>query len=103
MAVLFIKNDNFTQNMDMDSLMKLPNIGKTLAQKLSQVEVNSAEELMALGSENVFIKIATIDREGVCINMLYALEGAIQNIRWHHLPMQRKQELKAFYQSLHNS
>lgn len=84
----------------MDSLMKLPNIGKTLAQKLRQVEVNSAEDLMALGSENAIIKIASIDNEGACINMLYALEGAIQNIRWHSLSKQRKLELKTFYQSL---
>lgn len=84
----------------MDSLLKLPNIGKTLAEKLSQAEVNSAEELKALGSENAIIKIATIDSEVACINMLYALEGAIQNIRWHHLSKDRKQELKAFHQTL---
>lgn len=87
----------------MVSLMKLPNIGNVLAHKLIQIEVNSAEELIAIGSENALIKIATIDKEAACINMLYALEGAIQNIRWHHLSKERKQELKEFYQSLNNS
>ncbi|NPD46339.1 TfoX/Sxy family protein [Lentimicrobium sp. S6] len=87
----------------MDSLIKLPNIGKILAQKLHHVEVNTAGDLIALGSENAIIKIAAIDSEGVCINMLYAIEGAIQNIRWHDLPRERKKDLKLFFQTLNKS
>ena len=28
-------------------------------------------------------------------NMLYALEGAIQGVRWHALPAERRAEVKA--------
>ena len=55
-----------------------------------------------MGSENAIIKIATIKNSGACINMLYALEGAIQGIRWHGLDKQRKQQLKEFYKILNN-
>ncbi len=81
----------------MESLSNLPNIGKTLADKLNMVGIENEQELKQLGSENAIIKIATIENSGACINMLYAIEGAIQGIRWHGLDANRKQELKEFY------
>lgn len=84
----------------MNVLTKLPNIGKTLAQKLQEVDICTQEDLKRLGSEGALIKISSLENGGACINMLYALEGAIQNIRWHSLSMLRKEELKQFYHSL---
>lgn len=81
----------------MNKLTDLPNIGKTLADKLEMIGIKSEEELKEMGSENALIKIATIENSGACINMLYALEGAIQGIRWHGLDSARKEELKEFY------
>lgn len=81
----------------MNTLTNLPNIGKTLAEKLNQVGINDESTLKQIGSENAIIKLATIENSGVCINMLYALEGAIQGIRWHNLDKNRKLELKEFY------
>ncbi|MFC2135358.1 TfoX/Sxy family protein [Bacteroidota bacterium] len=81
----------------MKELTNLPNIGKTLAQKLKMIGVNNEQELKAMGSEKAIIKIATLEDGGDCINMLYALEGAIQGIRWHNLSKERKQELLEFY------
>jgi DNA transformation protein len=78
----------------MEKLTDLPNIGKTLAQKLELIGIHTPDDLKAMGSQNAIIKIATIENSGVCINMLYALEGAIQGIRWHSLDKCRKQELK---------
>lgn len=84
----------------MNSLTKLPNIGKTLAQKLQEVDIYTEEDLKRLGSEVAIIKISSLENGGACINMLYALEGAIQNVRWHSLSMLKKEELKQFYYSL---
>jgi DNA transformation protein and related proteins len=84
----------------MNSLTKLPNIGKTLADKLNLIGVENEQELKQLGSEKAIIKIATIENSSACINMLYALEGAIQGIRWHELDKARKQELKEFYRMI---
>jgi len=84
----------------MNILTNLPNIGKTLAEKLNQVGINDESTLKEIGSENALIKLATLEKSGVCINMLYALEGAIQGIRWHNLDKNRKLELKEFYNRL---
>ena len=84
----------------MKKLIDLPNIGKTLAEKLNLVGIKNKQELEEVGSENAIIKIATIENSGACINMLYALEGAIQGIRWHELDNDRKQELKEFYRMM---
>lgn len=84
----------------MKKLTELPNIGRTLAEKLIQADIRSECELRETGSENAILKLSTIANSGVCINMLYALEGAIQGIRWHDLNRERKKELLEFYRLL---
>lgn len=79
----------------MTELNQLPNIGPTLEKKLKDVEITTPEILNKLGSEQVFLRLSIQD-ESSCFNMLCALEGAIQGIRWHHLPKKRKDELKEF-------
>ncbi len=79
----------------MKTLTLLPNIGKTLEDKLNNVGVHTPDDLKKIGSENALIKIRTVD-QSACFNMLCALEGAIQGIRWHNLPDERKEELKEF-------
>lgn len=86
--------------MDNPSVQDLPNIGATLASKLNTIGIYTKQELQEIGSENAIIKISTIENGGACLNMLYALEGAIQGIRWHGLDADRKQELKEFYHQL---
>ena len=83
----------------MDTLETLPNIGKVLAKKLEQVDIQTPEDLRKAGAENAFIRIKTID-ETACINMLCALEG---DIRWHHLPSNRKLELLDFFHNCKDS
>ena len=79
----------------MKTLTLLPNIGKTLEDKLNNVGVHTPDDLKKIGSEYALIKIRTVD-QSACFNMLCALEGAIQGIRWHNLPDERKEELKEF-------
>jgi len=81
-------------------LTKLPNIGPELSKKLEQIGVMNAYDLRQMGSENALIKIATIAQNGACINMLYAIEGAIHGIRWHDLSQLRKKELLDFFNLL---
>ena len=82
--------------MGNNELSKLPNIGETLAKKLVLADITTPSQLAELGSENAFIRIKTID-ETACYNMLCALEGAIQGIRWHNIDAERKAELKEFF------
>jgi len=81
-------------------LSSLPNIGETLAAKLESVGIYSKEDLVNTGSEQAIVWISTLDNSGACINMLFALEGAILGIRWHGLPAERKDELKEYYRLL---
>jgi len=76
-------------------LNELPNIGKTLEQKLTEVGITNPEQLKETGAENAFLRLAVEDKSA-CYNMLCALEGAIQGIRWHQLSKERKNELKEF-------
>ena len=78
-----------------ENLTQMKNIGKVVAEKLIQVGITTPEELCAIGSEQAFIRLQTID-ETACFSMLQGLEGAIQGIRWHNLPKERKEELKEF-------
>ena len=85
----------------MSDLSKQENIGKELEKKFIKVGINNFAELQSLGTEKAFIQLQAIDL-GPCLNMLYAIEGAIQGIRWHNLTKERKQELKEFYNITHN-
>lgn len=84
----------------MNELEQLPNIGSTLSAKLMQVGITNPVQLREKGSINALIQISTLQNHGACINMLYALEGAIQGIRWHGLPKTRKTELLTEFKSL---
>ena len=83
-------------NQETKELTQLPNIGKVVAEKLIQVGITTPEELRNVGAEQAFIRLQIID-EGACLCMLQGLEGAVQGIRWHNLPKERKTELIDFY------
>jgi DNA transformation protein len=77
----------------LDALAMLPNIGTVLAEKLVQAGITNYDDLADLGSVEAYLKIW--DHEGVIgYNMLYALEGAIQGVRWHDLPKAQRQRIK---------
>lgn len=82
-----------------NDLAKLPNIGKVLTEKLQLAGIATASELKATGAEDAFARILAIDKDA-CIDMLYAIEGAIEGIRWHHLDKARKGELLDFFRSV---
>lgn len=84
----------------MNELTKLPNIGKTLAEQLVAVGIDTKEKLEEIGSRDAWLKIKEID-PSACYNRLCALEGAIQGIRWHDLSQNDKNKLKEFYNEKH--
>lgn len=83
----------------MGELSKLPNISKVIEEKLNEVDITTPQELYEIGSKEAFIRIRLKDPTA-CVNMLCAIEGAIQGIRWHNLSDDIKAELKSFYNSL---
>lgn len=79
----------------MTKLSDLPNIGAHAEQQLIEVGIATPEDLCALGAEQAWLKMQTVD-PGVCLHQLYALEGAVQGIPKKELDPARKQELKEF-------
>lgn len=72
------------------------NIGKDTETKLIQVGIDSFEKLKAIGYEQAFIRLQTID-PGACLSLLYGLAGAIEGTKWNKLSPKKKQEIQQFY------
>ena len=83
----------------MIDLTTMPNIGKEMASKLKSVEINTAEELIDIGSKEAFFRLK-MKYPQVCLVHLYTLEGAIQNVEFNYLSEKTKANLKEFSDSL---
>ncbi|MUG88657.1 competence protein TfoX [Paenibacillus timonensis] len=77
-------------------LQDLPNISTVIARNLRQAGLDTPDQLYTMGSKEAFVRIKLQDPTA-CLNMLYALEGAIRGIRWHLMDAEVKSELKAFF------
>jgi len=78
---------------------KLRNIGPKSAAWLRQVGLRTPEELIAIGAVGAFVKVR---RAGFkpSLNLLYSLEGALQDCHWQELPEARRTELVAEYEAI---
>lgn len=83
----------------MTDLTTMINIGKEMASKLKSVDINTAEELIKVGSKEAFFRLKTKYPQ-VCLVHLYTLEGAIQNVEFNCLSEETKANLKEFSDSL---
>lgn len=81
-----------------EALSKLPNIGKVLEDQLRQAGITNAGMLRKMGSQQAWLKIRENDSTA-CLHRLYALEGAVQGIKKALLTNEKKEELRAFFQS----
>lgn len=82
----------------MGELSALPNIASKLESQLADAGITAIEQLKSVGSREAWLRILAND-PSACINRLYALEGAIQGVRWHNLDDDVKKSLKEFYQN----
>jgi DNA transformation protein len=80
----------------MGTLSELPNIGETMEKRLASVGIYDVETLRRIGSKEAFIKLRLLEGD-TCFSYLCGLEGAIQNIRWHYLSKETKDDLKKFF------
>ena len=78
----------------MSDLIKLPNIGPSLAERLNEAGISSYDDLVSIGSIEAILKIREGVDPGACYNMLYALEGAIRGLRWHDIPKEERNKVK---------
>lgn len=82
----------------MGELSKLQNIGSVVEKQLNEAGINTYDDLKKLGSKKAWLKIKAND-PSACIHRLYALEGAIENIKKTQLSDEVKEDLKKFYNS----
>ncbi len=73
-------------------LQHLKNLGKTSAQWLHAVGIHSLSDLRRLGAVGAY---RAVKMRGFRVSkvLLYAIEGALQDIHWNDLPIERKQAL----------
>ena len=83
----------------MSRLEELPNFGAVMVQKLKEAGIETPEQLGARGAKQAWRQIRALADPDICLSALQALEGAVRGVRWHDLPAEAKQELKAFYRA----
>ena len=83
----------------MAELTTMLNIGKEMASKLKNVEIETTEKLIEMGAKEAFFRLK-MKYPQVCLVHLYTLEGAIQNVEFNCLSEETKANLKAFSDSL---
>lgn len=77
-------------------LSEMKNIGKNLEQMLMDAGIKDSEMLKEIGT----LEAANRLKNDMCYNKLYALEGAILDVRWHNLSKEHKSELKRAYDEM---
>ncbi len=75
-----------------DELLALKNLGKTSAQWLHASGIHTADDLRRLGAVSAYQAVKTRGFSASRV-LLYAIEGALQDINWKDLPNARKLEL----------
>lgn len=83
----------------MEKLDNMLNIGKEMKAKLFAIGIRSSEDLIRLGSKEVFVQLKE-QYSNVCLVHLYVLQGAILNVEYNKLSNEVKADLKQFCDGL---
>jgi DNA transformation protein len=75
-------------------LAALRNLGPVSAAWLEAAGIGSAAELRRLGALEAFRRVAFHRGGDVSVNLLYALEGALRDVRWDLIPREDREALK---------
>lgn len=73
-------------------MSKLRNIGKVSGEWLANAGIHSVEDLQEFGVIKAYCVIKSFETK-VSLNLLWALEGAVQNLDFREITTQRKTEL----------
>jgi DNA transformation protein len=81
-----------TDKLDSKQADKLRNIGPKSAAWLRQVGLRTREDLAAVGTVEAFMRVKRAGFKPT-LNLLYAIEGALQDCHWQEIPDTRRSEL----------
>lgn len=76
-------------------LLRLKNIGPASVRQLREVGIEDAATLRRLGALAAYRRLKHAFPRAVSLVMLYALEGALRDCHWNHLPPGVKERLQA--------
>lgn len=83
-----------------DRLEHMLNLGRSTAAWLRAAGISTPDELRRVGAEEAWRRIQQSGQPGLSRNALYALDGAIHDLRWNQLPRSRRLELDAAWSRL---
>ena len=86
----------------MGELWQLYNVSIVLEYQLNAAGIKSPADLRAMGSKEAFHKLRERD-ETLGADVLVALEGATQGMRWYKLPKEVQQELRDYYEATYST
>ncbi len=87
----------------------MKNLGPAVEKDLNASGIFYADEVKQLGAEKAFIRMLegrqVLGRSASCCNALYlyAIYGAIYDINWREIPLEKKIEFKKFTKALRKS
>ncbi len=76
-------------------LLRLKNIGPASVRQLREVGIENSATLRRLGALAAYRRLKHAFPRETSLVMLYALEGALRDCHWNHLPPRVKEALKA--------
>ena len=86
--------------MDNRRISEMRNLGPVCEEVLSSAGIETAEQVIQLGIEEVFermvaVRIARGERNIIHAAFLYALYGAVEDVAWQDVPEAKKIEFKS--------
>ena len=75
-------------------LAALRNLGVVSAAWLEAAGIRSTDQLRRLGAVEAFRRVAFHRGGDVSLNLLYALEGALRDVRWDRIPPEERLALR---------
>lgn len=74
-------------------IKKLHGLGPTSAKWLNSVGIYTRNDLEVLGSVQAYLKVCQLKDVKPSLNLLYALEGALQGVDWREIAHKEKGRL----------
>jgi DNA transformation protein len=71
----------------------LKNLGPAMERYLGEIGITTAEQLDEVGSVEAYVRLRERFPRTINLVALYALEGALLDVHWNHLPPEVKAEI----------
>jgi hypothetical protein len=71
------------------------NLGPRSAERLALIDVRTLDDLARLGAPEAYRRLVDLRLPGLSRTMLWAMEGALSDTDWRHIPDGRRTELLA--------